>query len=680
MLGRGFLTGIVSLGLACLARAAVAAPPTAAADPALRQLVLEDFEGTSSGEKPWQTYPRPSMSAIRYRLDSSERLGNRGQSLHLGFAFAGTDAPEIGFRMRLNGLDASDYDHLAFWVKGDSADGYASAFRVQFRRPDPKGPGLTERASYLVTGITAEWQRVVVPLNFMTGIKEWTDLTDFIISLQSRRSSERQGGYYIDDITLLKAGKRGPSVWDEVIPARKQAWLATLGGREAAKSHLRARLVGWPSVMLVPAKTLPREDRDFLWRVARDTWRGLEALSDREHGLPLDNVHFGKGSLALADARIGDYTNITTIGLSLISVVAAHELGIITREGEALDKLATTFGTLERLERYQGFFYNYYDTTTLERTSNFVSFVDSSWLTAGLMVVRMAFPELYERSTKLIEQGNYGFFYDDVEQHMLQGYHTNLPSRSEYTNGALYTESRLGSLIAIGKGDVPEEHWFMMLRTFPEDEHWQSQTPSNRGTKIVRGYRPAGGHYLWKGIQYVPSWGGSMFEALMPTLLVDEHKYARRSLWMNDEAHATVQCRYASEELGYSVWGISPSTTPATDRYAEYGVRVLGSRGYGAGVVSPHAAALALNVIPAAAIANLRRLAERYDIYGDYGFYDAADPLSGEVAYAYLALDQAMLFIALANYLDDGCVQDRFASDPIARRVLPLLGDEHFFD
>ena len=149
---------------------------------------------------------------------------------------------------------------------------------------------------------------------------------------------------------------------------------------------------------------------------------------------------------------------------------------------------------------------------------------------------------------------------------------------------------------------------------------------------------------------------------------------------MNDEAHATIQRRYALEELGYPVWGMSPSATPTTDRYAEYGVRALGSRGYRAGVVTPHAAALALSVTPSAAIANLRRLAGAHDMYGDYGFYDAVDPISGEVAYAYLALDQAMLFISLANYLNHGCVQDRFASDPIARRALPLLADESFFD
>ena len=59
------------------------------------------------------------------------------------------------------------------------------------------------------------------------------------------------------------------------------------------------------------------------------------------------------------------------------------------------------------LERYQGFFYNYYDTTTLERSSNFVSSIDSAWLTAGLMVVRSAFPSS-PRAGRLIEDTDYG--------------------------------------------------------------------------------------------------------------------------------------------------------------------------------------------------------------------------------------------------------------------------------
>ena len=166
----------------------------------------------------------------------------------------------------------------------------------------------------------------------------------------------------------------------------------------------------------------------------------------------------------------------------------------------------------------------------------------------------------------------------------------------------------------------------------------------------------------------------------MPTLVLDEPRLAPASLGANDLAHANVQRRYALEELRYPVWGMSPSATPTGAGYGEYGVRVLGSLGYPAGVVTPHASALALAVTPTEAIANLRRLAERYDLYGDFGFYDAVDPERGDVVRAYLALNQSMILIAAANYLKDGVVQRRFAADPIIAKVLPLLAAEDFFD
>jgi hypothetical protein len=171
-----------------------------------------------------------------------------------------------------------------------------------------------------------------------------------------------------------------------------------------------------------------------------------------------------------------------------------------------------------------------------------------------------------------------------------------------------------------------------------------------------------------------------MFEALMPTLVLDEARWAPESLGANDVAHVAVQRRWATEDLGYPVWGLSPSMTPGADGYGEYGVRVLGSLGYGAGAVTPHAAALALTVDPAAAVADLRALAQRDGAYGDFGFYDAVAPSGGAVARSYLALDQAMIFIAAANRLCDGCVQRRFAADPIVARALPVIADERFFD
>jgi len=474
-------------------------------------------------------------------------------------------------------------------------------------------------------------------------------------------------------------GDGGPTSEDDPVSApRKQAWQDALGGEEAARPHVRARLSGWPQRALIDPRTLPATDRDFLERVARDTWRGLEALTDRENGLPIDHLRLPADG-EIGDGHVADYTNVTTVGLYLIDVVAAHELALVSA-AQAMARIGRVLDTLDRLETHSGFFFNYYDTTSLERTSNFVSFVDSAWLTAGLMVVRAAFPVLSDRCSTLIRRMDYAFFYDHGRGHMSHGYYVNRRARSRYHYGVLYTEARLGSLIAIGKGDVPERLWFDMLRTYPPDCAGQTSQPQGTRRKRVRGHTVEAGHYAWRGLRYVPSWGGSMFEALMPALVLDELRYAPKSLGANGVTHATVQRLYALEELRHPVWGISPAARPGANDYGEYGVRVLGVRGYADGAVAPHAAALALLVTPDAAVANLRRLAELYSAYGDWGFYDTVDPASGGVARTYLTLDQSMVLLATANHLKDHCIQRRFASDPIVQAFLPTIAEEDFFD
>jgi hypothetical protein len=390
-------------------------------------------------------------------------------------------------------------------------------------------------------------------------------------------------------------------------------------------------------------------------------------------------VRFSGSPLDLGSAEIGDYASVSSIGLYLASLVAARELELLTHE-EARARIQQVLATLRKLETYRGIFFNFYDTTSLERTSHFLSFVDSAWLTAGLMVVRSSFPELHEEVSRLIVQRNYGFFFDERTSQMSHGYYVDRRERSLYHYATFYTEARLGSLIAIGKGDVPEEHWYRMVRTFPEACTWQSQPPIGRHPKDVGGFEVIGGWYEWKGLRYVPSWGGSMFEALMPTLFLDERGLAPRSLGRNGEVHVEMQRRFAQEELGYPVWGMSPAVSPEPDGYREYGVKPLGVRGYADAAVTPHATALALAFAPEAASATLRKLVDLYPIYGEYGMYDSVNPETGEVGTAYLALDQSMLFLALANHLRDGVIQRRFAADPIAAAALPLLAAEDFFD
>jgi hypothetical protein len=464
---------------------------------------------------------------------------------------------------------------------------------------------------------------------------------------------------------------------DPVDLPRKRAWEESHGGKEAARPFVRARLAGVPAGTIVDGRSLPRDDRAFLVRVAADTWRGLVALADRESGLPVDHVRLDGNGRDGPD--VGDYTNITNVGLRLLAIAAASDLGLVTPD-DARAMVARLLATLDGLETYRGLFFNYYDTTSLERSSNFLSFVDTSWLTAGLIATRTTFPELAAHCTTLIDRMRYDLFYDRKRRAISHGYfvHRRAPSRYDY--GVLYTEARLGALLAIGKGDMPEDAWFAMIRTYPASCAGQSGTPVDVAQRRIRGHTVVNGHYSWEGTTFVPSWGGSMFEALMPALVLDEARLAPRSLGPNDVLHADVQRRYATGTLHYPVWGMSPSAIPDQEGYREYGVPPLGARGYMPGAVTPHAAALALLVTPGPAIANLRALAEGFAVYADYGYYDAVDPRTGAVARAYLALDQSMLFLALADHLAPHGLRERFATDPVVQRVLPLLADERFFD
>jgi hypothetical protein len=451
------------------------------------------------------------------------------------------------------------------------------------------------------------------------------------------------------------------------------AWRSARFRERTPRAGTPAATVGWPTRLLVDRASLPRSDREFLWRLAHDTWRGLEALTDEHTELPWDHVLLRGESADAVEAHPGDYVTTSSIGLYLVAVVAAHELGFLDERG-AEARIGGVIDSLERLETYRGYCFNFYKTRSLRPVGDLVSFVDAAWLSAGLIVARQALPALAERATRHLRQLDLGFFYDPAARLMSHGYYVNRAARAAYHYGVFFTEARLGSLIALGKGEVPWEHWAQLERDFAGCEVASLPSPTERGH---RGETPAGafGCRTWQHFHFVPSWGGSMFEALMPTLLFDEARHMPTTLGANARIHATIQKSYATDVLGYPVWGLSPSARPAGDSYAygEFGVTVLGVNGYPAGVVSPHASALALAVIPEDAVANLRALADRYDVYGEFGFYDGVDPASGRVAHAYLALDQAMIMVAIANHLTAGRLRRLFEQDPIIQTAIATL-------
>ena len=672
------------------------AEETPAGAPAIfRELVVDDFEaeepanrlGGASGT--WNLDPDdPDSTVEASALEAAGVGGSHG--LKIDYTLPEKGAMQNGYWTKLQLLNAGAYDHLQFDVRGDAEAGFTTSFKIELKKYKDAAREEKIKGTAIVNGIGPEWTTIQIPLNKMTGLLNFSDpevwkdpskgrqeIDELVIVLENRRVSAKKGTLYLDNIKFVNLGKTLPTAVD--FPPRKgEKTPVKMEGADFAW-FLSNRLQGFPKRLGI-RKQFPRNNRLFLKQIARDTWRFFDHIVDGEHQLPLDTLQLGGQGPIADDTMIGDYTNVTNIGVYLMCVVSAYDLKFISKEN-AISRLSRTLDTLDKLEKHEsGFLYNYYDTTTIERTSYFVSLVDSGWLDVGLYVVKQAFPEaLGERVQKILASHSYQFFYDEVEQQMVHGFYANLNVPSDYHYGSFYTEPRAISYMAIARGDVPEEHWFRMMRTFPESYSWQSQMPLQRYPKTVRGVTFECGFYEWKGASFVPSWGGSSFEALMPAMVLDERRLAPEGLGLNDQHHVDIAIDYTLHDLKYPVWGMSPSSRPEGG-YSEYGVKILGSKGYPGGVVTPHASVLALEFAPTSVIRNLRELISRYDIYGPYGFYDAVTVDSGLVAKKYLALDQGMILIALNNFLNHGAIRDRFHADPAMKRGEPLLREEKLFE
>ncbi|WP_026136371.1 glucoamylase family protein [Paenibacillus shenyangensis] len=405
--------------------------------------------------------------------------------------------------------------------------------------------------------------------------------------------------------------------------------------------------------------------------IAKKTYKYFTDYTDPDTGLTYDEVRTtDKGT---EEAK---RTSPTNIAMYMMSTVSAQQMGLISKK-EAVSRLQTTIGTLEKLDKWNGLFYNWYNTDdgSLKKDwGQFISQVDNGWLSAGLIVVGQAYPELHGQTSKMVDNMNYTTLYDPEVGQFRGGYDVAKGTLTDHHYGMFYTEPRVGSYIAIGKGDVPQEHWWKMYRTMPAEYDWQSQIPQG---KVVNydGVEVFEGSYIYKGKKFVPSWGGSMFEALMPGIVINEKELGTKALGLNNKRHVQLQIEYAKEK-GYPAWGFSPSATPTG--YSEFAATPLGTSGYkDSSTVTAHATFLALEYAPEAAQKNIKAL-QKLKMAGKYGFYDSVNVETGELAKAYLALDQGMIMVSIANYLQDGVIRDYFHKDPIGKKPEGLLKKEVF--
>ncbi|GGF95066.1 glycosyl transferase [Paenibacillus abyssi] len=460
-----------------------------------------------------------------------------------------------------------------------------------------------------------------------------------------------------------------------------------------------------------PVPSISEAEATELRTLSRQIWLFFEDyVTEHEHWLPPDNVQIEPPN------GIAHRTSPTNIGLYLACALAARDFEFITT-AELIERLERTVDTIERLDKWEGHLYNWYDTSTLNTLFPlYVSTVDSGnfvaclltvkeglteWLAADLMPQRhpdegldtrqalnVAFAEeltpvmkkdkitavertrsgrnddnewtergnrLLTRLEALVEGTNFRPLYDEKSKLFTLGYHAGEGRRDQVLYDLMASEARQASFVAIAMGQVSVAHWNMLGRTM---------TKAGKRTALL-------------------SWSGTMFEYLMPHLLMKSY---RNTLW-DSTYQAVVQRQIEYAEQRGVPFGISESGYYAYDFQMNYQYRAFGVPGLGFKrgleedlVVAPYATVLALPFAKDKALETLRRM-EKLGGRGKYGYYEAIDftpdrmPKDKEhmTIQSFMAHHQGMSLLTLSNLLLPQTMQGRFHRDKRVRAAELLL-------
>src|SRR3954463_10312047 len=341
------------------------------------------------------------------------------------------------------------------------------------------------------------------------------------------------------------------------------------------------RRLAIPLVLLALLAPAPAASASPLHDYAKRTWASFVAMTDPSSGLPADILN--------SDGTTSVQTSTTNIGAYMWSAVAAHELGIISRR-ELVRRLTRTVTTLEHMERYRntGQYYNWYDHRTGEKLTHWpphpeqefhpiLSSVDNAWLAVGLKIVAGSVDgRLARRARALYNAMDFGFYYRPDKNRVLFHSRPDDPSASPCCYDTVVSESRIVDYIGISRGQLPQKEDYGRWRSFPDTCDWAWQETKPLGvTRTYFGVPVFEGAYPYAGMLVTPSWGGSMFEELMPALFVPEETWAPRSWGVNHPLTVRAQIHHGLQEARYGYWGFSPSNTPEGG-YNAYGVDGIG--------------------------------------------------------------------------------------------------------
>ncbi len=553
-------------------------------------------------------------------------------------------------------------------------------------------------------------------------------------------------------------------------------------------------VVGWwiSTPLLLHELDFSYEQHAFLRTSARRTWRYFaQFVGQQDNWLPPDNFQEHPAPV------IATRTSPTNIGMALLANLAAYDFGYICA-GELLRSTESTLTTLEKLERYRGHLYNWYDTRTLQPLHpRYVSTVDSGNLVGSLLTLQAGLTELkdqlilpssafhglqdtlrvlaqhvpaslaaelaqriaklqdtlhaltlpeiihpptqaaadilldeiqrtaegllawlpqqtdsvlnywtheFDRQARVLRDDvrhlvseaqpsnviptlaelagtqdnaaaqqrlrdiddllercrkfavmDFEFLYDVTRNFLAIGYDVDERRRDPACYDLLASEARLASFLLIAQGQLPQKHWFSLGRLL-----------TSHGGEVS-----------------LISWSGSMFEYLMPQLIMPSFDHTL----LNQTCKAAVSRQIEYGRQRAVPWGISESCYNATDMHQVYQYRAFGVPGLGFKrglgddlVIAPYASALALMVMPREACRNLQTLADS-GFLGAYGFYEAIDYTPSRVprnknhaiVRSFMAHHQGMSLLAFDHVLLKQPMQRRFMSSPVVRATELLL-------
>ncbi|MCF6466681.1 GH36-type glycosyl hydrolase domain-containing protein [Clostridium sp. Cult2] len=395
------------------------------------------------------------------------------------------------------------------------------------------------------------------------------------------------------------------------------------------------------------------EDSKLLKEIGEKTWKFFETFTDSKNNyLPPDNFQ------EYPYNGVANRTSPTNIGFYLLSILSSRDMGFITTD-KMVNLVRLTIDTIEKMEKWEGHLYNWYDTETLEPLRPvFVSTVDSGNFISYLIVLKEGLKEYVEdfnkkheiidlvyRIENIINNTKFTPLYDGVKNLFYIGYNVKEGKVLNSHYDLLASEARISSYIAIARGEVPLKHWGQLGKSIVMENNHIS----------------------------LASWSGTMFEYLMPSLVLKNYKNT-----LLDETYKTsinIQIDYGKKNN--IPWGISESGFFAFDnrlnyQYKAFGVPALGfKRGLKDElVISPYSTFLSLKFEPNEALMNVKRLKEE-GLEGEYGFYEAIDysinrlpsHLDKGIVKSYMSHHQGMIFAAINNFINKDILVNRFHRD-----------------